>query len=344
MNGRVYDPDLGRFLSPDPYIQAPKNLQSYNRYAYVINNPLSYTDPSGYFFGKIRKKAKKAVKKVRRKVNSIGRGVVNTTIAINNIPIVRQVGTVVACSYGPQACGAYVGLSSYAETGSLKQGLIAGLSAAATSTIANSELSYGEKFALHAAVGVARSQTAGSSRGGGSSGVKVVGGTASELSGGKFANGARTAAFAYSFGEIARNVQSQTGERALRFSSKDELAAALGENGFTTGARPLKNLGEFMVEGQPSGALDVSNAEVLHEHVFYTRGGELFNIGFSPDGLRPDSNFPGNISSYRFAPIQRGVIVAPQILNPSGFAGEGYKFFTHNCQDYCSAVRRGLFK
>ena len=47
MNGRVYSPTLGRFLSPDPYIQEPLNTQSYNRYSYVWNNPLSYTDPTG---------------------------------------------------------------------------------------------------------------------------------------------------------------------------------------------------------------------------------------------------------------------------------------------------------
>lgn len=47
MNGRFYDPLLGRFLSPDPYVQAPDNPQSYNRYAYCFNNPLKYTDPSG---------------------------------------------------------------------------------------------------------------------------------------------------------------------------------------------------------------------------------------------------------------------------------------------------------
>ncbi|NJK98742.1 MAG: hypothetical protein HC905_30910, partial [Bacteroidales bacterium] len=50
MNGRVYDPVLGAFLSPDPYIQAPTNTQNYNRYAYALNNPLIYTDPSGEFF------------------------------------------------------------------------------------------------------------------------------------------------------------------------------------------------------------------------------------------------------------------------------------------------------
>jgi RHS repeat-associated protein len=49
MNGRVYDPDLGRFLSPDPNVQFVADLQSYNRYTYAANNPLRYTDPTGYF-------------------------------------------------------------------------------------------------------------------------------------------------------------------------------------------------------------------------------------------------------------------------------------------------------
>lgn len=48
MNGRVYDPIIGQFLSPDPFITDPGNPQNYNRYNYVLNNPLRYTDPSGY--------------------------------------------------------------------------------------------------------------------------------------------------------------------------------------------------------------------------------------------------------------------------------------------------------
>ena len=47
MNGRVYDPVLGRFLSPDNYVQMPDFSQNFNRYSYVLNNPLSYTDPDG---------------------------------------------------------------------------------------------------------------------------------------------------------------------------------------------------------------------------------------------------------------------------------------------------------
>ena len=48
MNGRVYDPSLGLFLSPDNQVQDAENSQNYNRYAYCLNNPLMYTDPSGY--------------------------------------------------------------------------------------------------------------------------------------------------------------------------------------------------------------------------------------------------------------------------------------------------------
>jgi RHS repeat-associated protein len=48
MNGRVYDPLLGRFLSADPRVSLPYDGQGLNRYAYALNNPLLFTDPSGY--------------------------------------------------------------------------------------------------------------------------------------------------------------------------------------------------------------------------------------------------------------------------------------------------------
>lgn len=48
MNGRMYDPQTARFLSPDVVVSDPSNPSSFNPYAYVLNNPLRYTDPSGY--------------------------------------------------------------------------------------------------------------------------------------------------------------------------------------------------------------------------------------------------------------------------------------------------------
>jgi len=48
LNGRVYDPLVGKFLSGDPYVKDTFNGQNYNRYSYVLNNPTNLTDPTGY--------------------------------------------------------------------------------------------------------------------------------------------------------------------------------------------------------------------------------------------------------------------------------------------------------
>jgi RHS repeat-associated protein len=51
MNGRMYDPIVGRFLSADPFVQMPEFSQTFNRYSYCLNNPFKYTDPNGYWWG-----------------------------------------------------------------------------------------------------------------------------------------------------------------------------------------------------------------------------------------------------------------------------------------------------
>jgi RHS repeat-associated protein len=79
MNGRVYDQDLGRFLSGDPTVQFAANLQSYNRYSYVLNNPLSFTDPSG--FGRIQQP-------------SLGR-----QLAMYGVGLAAEVGAMAVCVY-----------------------------------------------------------------------------------------------------------------------------------------------------------------------------------------------------------------------------------------------------
>ena len=47
---RLYDPVLGKFLSPDSIVQAPDDPQTLNRYSYARNNPIIYVDPEGNFF------------------------------------------------------------------------------------------------------------------------------------------------------------------------------------------------------------------------------------------------------------------------------------------------------
>src|ERR1043166_7777619 len=48
LNGRVYDPYIGRMTSADPVVGDPLNGQTWKRYSYVYNNPLAFTDPTGY--------------------------------------------------------------------------------------------------------------------------------------------------------------------------------------------------------------------------------------------------------------------------------------------------------
>lgn len=188
MNGRIYDPTLGRFLQADPHIQAPNNTQSYNRYSYVLNNPLSYTDPSGYFF----KKLFKAIggNKFLSTIISIG---------LNFIP-----GCQAWCS------AAFNAAITYAVTGSLKGALIG----AFVGAISPGGFNPGA-FLARAAIGGFAAKIQGgkfghgfiaAGAGGAASGIgnaglsiiasAVIGGTVSKITGGKFANGAVSAAFA----------------------------------------------------------------------------------------------------------------------------------------------------
>ncbi|MGE3667476.1 MAG: RHS repeat domain-containing protein, partial [Steroidobacteraceae bacterium] len=53
MNGRVYDPVIARFVSADPFVSRVLNSQGWNRYSYVLGNPLSVVDPSGFADDKV---------------------------------------------------------------------------------------------------------------------------------------------------------------------------------------------------------------------------------------------------------------------------------------------------
>src|SRR5690606_2834400 len=105
MGGRVYDAEIGRFLSADPFVQDSSNLQGLNRYSYVENNPLSYTDPSGYFLKSLFKKIGKAIKSV---VSSIAYGIKSGLRKIGRVfaevPGLSAAITVVGCVVVPAAC------------------------------------------------------------------------------------------------------------------------------------------------------------------------------------------------------------------------------------------------
>jgi RHS repeat-associated protein len=79
MNGRIYDPLLGRFLSADTVVQYPGDLQNYNRYSYVNNNPLTYRDPSGHIIETLRDVANVAMG-VKPLIGNIREGNVGSAI------------------------------------------------------------------------------------------------------------------------------------------------------------------------------------------------------------------------------------------------------------------------
>ncbi len=241
MNGRVYDPELGRFLSADPHIQNPYSSQSYNRYSYVLNNPLKYTDPSGYFsIGKIFKGIKKAAKSVVKFVKKYWRPIVAIAAAAftggatlgllgySSVAAAMNAGAWGALMASGAAAGFVNGaIMSGSLKGALKGALYGGISAGIAGYIgANiggfaghlahgitqgglSEAFGGDfksgfigAFVGHFAGAELISQIGGTSLGAIAARTTiaaVAGGIGAKLGGGKFENGAVSAAFSHLF-------------------------------------------------------------------------------------------------------------------------------------------------
>ena len=367
MNGRVYDPSLGRFLSADPFIQFPASTQGLNRYSYVNNNPLSFTDPSGYFIGKIFKGIGRIVRGAGRALRGLAQN-----------PLVQAVTTIavgIACGPAAPACMAATSAAFTAVNGgSLGDVLLAAavtyVSAEAFGVVGDAS---GAEFLgaehlkttfAHGVVGGVTAEVSGghfrdgflaagaaqlaapgvgriSTRTGRAMAAAVVGGTASKLGGGKFANGAITAAFARLSGENYREWQ-----RGRTYATEAELTAALAGGHVVIGARPLTKLGFGRALGMLRGAfLDVNNIEVLHENLFWVDSkGRIKHRGFFPGGVVPDKHFSEYFSSYRFEqPFVPSQPVQPFIDSlESTFNASNYRLTNWNCQDFMSAVREGL--
>ncbi|WP_419619689.1 RHS repeat-associated core domain-containing protein, partial [Thiolapillus sp.] len=220
MNGRVYDPDLGRFLSADSIVQFPNNSQSYNRYSYVLNNPLSYTDPSGHF----------AVGLFINFISSIMTQSLTQNIAANVITaaMTKTEALVIQTAIHAGLNGLAQGAASSAMGGTFadgfEAGVLSGVQLGIYNGIGGATSITVEGVLAHGLVGGAFAKARGDSFGSGfassvfsklSAGAlsnnfsdpfagaaasAIIGGTASTLSGGKFANGALSSAFAHLFG------------------------------------------------------------------------------------------------------------------------------------------------
>ena len=135
MNGRLYDPAIGRFLSADPTIQYADDMQNYNRYSYINNNPLSAGDPSGYgFLSSIFKGFKKLIKHAISKIKTA---------------VIFAAGTI-ACSGNPACGAALVGAVNGAQNGG---GLLGALKGAVAGYVSQNYGPYSmQAFAVNTAM------------------------------------------------------------------------------------------------------------------------------------------------------------------------------------------------
>jgi RHS repeat-associated protein len=236
MNARIYEPTIGRFMSADSVVPDPLDLQTFNRYSYVSNNPLSFTDPSGHCSGVIP--CGFAVLAFSALVEPFAQGILRDAPLLGDIFVIAS-GQ--ACGPLGAGCAAVAAAGVEAERGGsagqvLRAYVITLNEAEAFELVHFAKLdlgfpaSYGAyspgqliaSAGAHGLVGGLASVAGGGSfksgfmaasfsdaAGGDGSGSgpslqgavihSVVGGLASVLGGGKFANGAVTGAFGYLF-------------------------------------------------------------------------------------------------------------------------------------------------
>jgi RHS repeat-associated protein len=229
LNGRVYDPLFGRMISADPTVPDPSNPQAWNRYSYVGNDPLTFTDPSGFswlssFFSGTASFFRGFFS------NPLVRSIAQIAITAALSAVVPGAGTALAPFLAAAGGAAIVtGLSGGKLVDIVKASIIAGVTAVAFygvgeatgHTPAFGSAQYVENVAGHAAVGCLSAVASGGECGpgalaagagagvapfavhagffGGAAISGVVGGLAAIAGGGKFENGAVTAAFGYMF-------------------------------------------------------------------------------------------------------------------------------------------------
>ncbi|HOT15857.1 MAG TPA: RHS repeat-associated core domain-containing protein [Bacteroidales bacterium] len=152
MDGRVYDPRLGRFMSPDPYVQAPFNSQSYNRYSYCLNNPLSFTDPSGYsWFSRACSWVGKNWKPIVTAVAAIGAGVATALTIGAASPLLVATLSGAAAGFTGGVVGTALNGGSVGQC--LGAGIVGGLIGAAAG-LAGGAAGLGASLALNSATGI----------------------------------------------------------------------------------------------------------------------------------------------------------------------------------------------
>jgi RHS repeat-associated protein len=265
MNGRIFDPELGRFLSPDPVVQIPEYSQNFNRYSYCLNNPLNATDPSGFsFISKAFSKIGSFIKENWRTIvvivvvavaawaasaylSGLGgmfttTGAVGGQLSATGMAVSGGFAGAIGGGLGPALNGGDIGdVLRGAVVGGIQGAISGGILHGLTPANTGFNMATAQHVAGHGIVGGAANEAMGgkfqdgflsaaASAGAGDFGLlgdpnstgasatasrtiraSVMGGTTSALGGGKFANGAYTAAFQHLLNVEAGNIESSMG-------------------------------------------------------------------------------------------------------------------------------------
>jgi RHS repeat-associated protein len=383
MNGRVYDGEIGRFLSADPFVQDNTNSQALNRYTYVLNNPLSMTDPTGYFFGSV-------FKAIGNFIGKVFSGLASIFKAALKIPLIRAVIQIAACA-GPGLSPLCVGVAGamallggggiedaikamaftvgsfgvWTGVGELITGPLQAAMGVAEGVLNAATVGFAAvKGAIHGVVGGALSlaqggefvdgfvaNAAGAFAGvmaegvfgpAGTGGLQerfgriaaagIAGGTASQLTGGKFANGAITAAFAQMWNGEALGRPSRSGVlraalKSLTYPLTVALDAILGtERFYLTYILTQPGTGRVYV-GRTSGfglADDILYSRLISHYYYMVAGYTNVAVDQIAQGLGAYEairgreqqlvDFHGGVGSYEVANLIRPV----SALNPWG--------------------------
>ena len=303
MNGRIYDPVAGRFLQADPLVQDPFNGQSYNRYGYVLNNPLAFTDPTGFSWWTTW----------RRPIFAIAAGAATYWLG-------GQLAWSIIAADGPPTAGAIAGANAFAAAaggfaaggiqggniesalqGALFAGLNFGVGEITTGPTGASlfgDGAFAANVGLHAAVGCGQQAAAGGScragaLAGGFSALAgpvvqgpkpvqfaahiAIGGFASRLAGDKFENGAMTAAFDYLF---------NCGAHDCWDKARDDQNVALACR--SVGGTSFNHCGLFVYVGD-----DTHNAQILRQYSL-----EGFHISFD-EQYSTSSTYASDLEAFR---------------------------------------------
>ena len=254
MNGRLYDPVINRFMQGDPFIADPGNLADYDRFSYCMNNPVTCTDPSGYLHifghnilpGIFHNKDIMTVAAIVASVALMQPEVLLwETAVIGDIGVIGQA-AIAGFASGAISTGNLAGSIQGAATGALFAGVGDYVNSTGAFAANGAESAAGQgsvtSIALHGVAGCVANAAFGAKCGPGamsaafsevSSGFSgaannywnnnapgllisvVVGGTASTLGGGKFSNGAMTAAYGYIANDLAHAWAGTTATYAL---------------------------------------------------------------------------------------------------------------------------------